>query len=338
LKDATAASIWGVRSGNGVIVISTKKGRLNQRMSVEFNSNVTIGQRPDLYYSPAFIKSSDFISLETDLFNKDFYSDDFMSEDHMPVSPVVEILAKRKANLITASDSASQIDAYKKLDVRNDQSKYLYRKSVIQQYSLNIKGGSNNSTYFLSLGYDKNLSNQSGNQNSRITINSLSTYTPIRNLEFSANVVYTRSNMDNNSPLPSFQVGGMNNSKGIYPYARLADANGNALPIVKDYRYGYIDTAGGGKLLDWRYRPLSELSNADNTVKAVDAKLVVGVKYSFLSYFSAELKYQFEQGNTDGRNYYSTDTYSARDLINKYSAINSGIVSRPIPLGAILDL
>src|SRR5690606_5681125 len=30
LKDAAAASIWGVRSGNGVIVITTKKGQLNQ--------------------------------------------------------------------------------------------------------------------------------------------------------------------------------------------------------------------------------------------------------------------------------------------------------------------
>lgn len=31
LKDAAAASIWGVQAGNGVIVITTKKGRLNQK-------------------------------------------------------------------------------------------------------------------------------------------------------------------------------------------------------------------------------------------------------------------------------------------------------------------
>src|SRR5690606_18858287 len=29
LKDAAAASIWGVRAGNGVIVITTKKGKFN---------------------------------------------------------------------------------------------------------------------------------------------------------------------------------------------------------------------------------------------------------------------------------------------------------------------
>jgi TonB-dependent SusC/RagA subfamily outer membrane receptor len=40
LKDAAAASIWGARAGNGVIVITTKKGRLNERTKVDFNSSL----------------------------------------------------------------------------------------------------------------------------------------------------------------------------------------------------------------------------------------------------------------------------------------------------------
>jgi len=50
LKDAAAASIWGARAANGVIVITTKKGKQNQKMQVEFNSNVTTINKPDLYY------------------------------------------------------------------------------------------------------------------------------------------------------------------------------------------------------------------------------------------------------------------------------------------------
>lgn len=37
LKDAAAASIWGVRAANGVIVITTKKGKKNQKVSVSYN-------------------------------------------------------------------------------------------------------------------------------------------------------------------------------------------------------------------------------------------------------------------------------------------------------------
>src|SRR5690606_39159011 len=41
LKDAAAASIWGARAGNGVTVITTKKGRYGQRPRISINSNVT---------------------------------------------------------------------------------------------------------------------------------------------------------------------------------------------------------------------------------------------------------------------------------------------------------
>ena len=63
LKDAAAASIWGVKSGNGVIVITTKHGSKNGKMVLEINSNVTIGNKPNLFYSPNFLDASDFINV-----------------------------------------------------------------------------------------------------------------------------------------------------------------------------------------------------------------------------------------------------------------------------------
>src|SRR5690606_11416545 len=63
LKDASAASIWGTRAGNGVIVITTKKGSFNQRMQGGFNSNLTIGNSPNLFYVPQ-LSSKDYIEIE----------------------------------------------------------------------------------------------------------------------------------------------------------------------------------------------------------------------------------------------------------------------------------
>jgi TonB-dependent SusC/RagA subfamily outer membrane receptor len=60
LKDAAAASIWGARAGNGVIVITTKKGKLNQAMQLSFNSNVNITDKPRLFDDP-IMSSSDYI-------------------------------------------------------------------------------------------------------------------------------------------------------------------------------------------------------------------------------------------------------------------------------------
>src|SRR5690606_30573705 len=51
LRDAAASSIWGARAGNGVIVINTKQGAYNQTARISINSNVTIGEKPNLFYS-----------------------------------------------------------------------------------------------------------------------------------------------------------------------------------------------------------------------------------------------------------------------------------------------
>src|SRR5690606_24656896 len=72
LKDAAAASIWGARSGNGVIVITTKKGRLNQKPVIDFNSNITIGNKIDLYANSKYVDARTFIDIEKYLYDKGY--------------------------------------------------------------------------------------------------------------------------------------------------------------------------------------------------------------------------------------------------------------------------
>ena len=110
LKDAAAASIWGARSGNGVIVITTKRGRQNQSFSVELNSNLTLGEKPNVFYNPNFISSNDFIDVEQSLFNSGFYNSQLNNPTQV-ISPVVLILAKQRAGLISSSDATAQINA-----------------------------------------------------------------------------------------------------------------------------------------------------------------------------------------------------------------------------------
>jgi iron complex outermembrane receptor protein len=44
LKDASATAIYGSRASNGVILITTKKGKAGSKMHVSYNGNVSIGQ------------------------------------------------------------------------------------------------------------------------------------------------------------------------------------------------------------------------------------------------------------------------------------------------------
>ncbi|GAB3832880.1 hypothetical protein GCM10028895_51200 [Pontibacter rugosus] len=86
LKDAAAASIWGARAGNGVIVITTKKGRFNQPLTVGFNSSVSVSQEPDLSYLQQ-MKASDFIDVEQFLFEKGYYRGQLASSGRPVLSP-----------------------------------------------------------------------------------------------------------------------------------------------------------------------------------------------------------------------------------------------------------
>jgi len=272
LKDAAAASIWGARSGNGVIVITTKKGRKNQKLSVELNASLTFQNKPNLFDDPKFLPSSDYIDLETSLF-KQGYFDNWLTDtyDQSPVSPVVDLLAAAQAGTISSAQANAQINSLRGIDVRNDYEKYIYRSTTDQQYSIGLRGGTEQNAYTMSVGYDQNQNPLVRNGFDRITINAQNTYTPLTNLSITTGVNYSRNNTALNNNLSygnGISVGGP--ISGIYPYAQFADANGNHLPIVKDYRQSYVASAVSNGLLDWSYSPLNELAMGDDNTKVND--------------------------------------------------------------------
>ncbi|MBL1409232.1 TonB-dependent receptor plug domain-containing protein [Sphingobacterium faecale] len=155
LKDA-AASIWGARSGNGVIVITTKKGKYNEKLNFSASSNIGITEKPDLYAYDR-IEITDFIDVERFLFDKQHYTAALNNTTTRPVvSPVVELLNRLKLKQIDQATADAQIDALKSNDIRRDIYRYVYRSAVQQQHHLGMSGGSANANYALSFGYNAN--------------------------------------------------------------------------------------------------------------------------------------------------------------------------------------
>ena len=335
LKDAAAASIWGVRAGNGVIVITTKKGYYRKESLLECTANITVGNKPDLYYTPA-IGSTDFIGLEKTLFDKGFYNSYINNTTTRPVlTPVVELLAAKRAGTIAAADADAQVNVLMNNDVRKDLEKYWTRQSVNQQYALNYSGGGEKFRWLLSGGYDQNAEYLMRNGYNRISLNMQNAFIPVKGLEITAAITYTQTNkITDNAGISMANPTG----KTIYPYAKLADDTGNALATPKDYRQAYLDTAGNGKLLDWKYRPLDELNMADNRLKQTDLLLNISAVYNCNKNLSAEIRYQFEKQNGAATNLYGTGTYLARNLINLFTQINGTQIKYGVPNGAVTDL
>jgi TonB-linked SusC/RagA family outer membrane protein len=328
LKDAAAAAIWGAFSGNGVIVITTRKGRLNQAPKISFNSSVTTGWKPNLYYQP-ILSSSDYIDIEEYLYRQGYYSNSLSDPSAPALSPVVELLGQVANGTLDSADAYAQINALRKVDTRKDLDKYFYQHSLNSQYALNVSGGGTQDQYYLSAGYDQNLANLVRNEYDRVTLTGKNSYQVIPSeLELTTGFAFTASSTYLNNP------GG---SLVAYPYAQLADARGNALPVAYQLRLPYVDTVGGGQLLDWHYRPLQELRNANNKLTLTDYRIDIGLKYAIVKGLDARIYYQFGRGDSDLVNYYSPQTWFARNMINEYTQNNGGVFSFPVPRGGMLE-
>ena len=77
LKDAAAASIWGARSANGVIVITTKKGKKKNTVEVEAGTQFTIGSKQNVLHLTNLASSRETINYQKWVFNNDFLGDEY---------------------------------------------------------------------------------------------------------------------------------------------------------------------------------------------------------------------------------------------------------------------
>lgn len=315
LKDASASAIWGARAGNGVIVITTKKGRYNQGNSISFSANLSFSPKPDLFKNQNYLASRTFIDVERMLFDQGFYNT--APSNLNALSPVVEYLQQAKDKGIGPNEVAEQLDKWSELDVRNDYEKYFYRNRINQQYSLGMNGGTERFKYVVSGGFDKNLADVRGNGYQRITLRAMNNIKLTKDLEFSTEINLVKGLSDNNG----LEYGSIQQVTGkqLYPYAQFADGDGNALPIIKNYRPFVTDNALNEGLLDWAYRPLDELNLVKNQLENNTIRWNAGLSYRIFAPLSLDINYQYQKLNDNGRIDYDKDSYYIRNYVNTYT-------------------
>jgi TonB-linked SusC/RagA family outer membrane protein len=317
LKDAAASSIWGARAGNGVIVITTKKGRFNQKLKIDFDSKVTIDEKPDLFSRPQ-MSINDYVNVEEFLFNKGYFNSQITSTLKQALTPAVEVFLKRRNGLISSSDSAAQINALKAIDSREQYDKYFYTKAILQQHFLSLSGGSGNIAWIISGAYNQSqgmLKEKSDKAN--IHINNL--YRPTKNLQINIGAYYSSTTSVSGIPTGYNQV--TINSR-IVPYLKFADDNGNAIPIAKIYSEGYTDTVGAGHLLNWKYYPLEDYKHDQTTssIQLITANL--GANYEVLKGLNISVNYQYQRQWSSSERNADIESYYTRDLINRFTKLS----------------
>ena len=153
LKDASATAIYGVRAANGVIVVTTKKGRTGTPR-VNYSVSVTITERPS-YNRLQRMNSMERIDVSREIEAKG------LTYRFIPARVGYEGL------LYDLYDRIIDYDTFQAkvsdLEVLNtDWFDALYRTSVSQRHNLSVSGGTGTINYYVSGSYDKENANVKG--------------------------------------------------------------------------------------------------------------------------------------------------------------------------------
>jgi len=331
LKDAAAASIWGVRAGNGVIVINTKRGKYKQPLQIIANSNLTISGKPDVFYNPNYMSASDYIDVETFLFKNGKYDQDLEDQMNYPViSPVVQLLYKERLGQQSSAETDRQLDLLRERDVRNEELKYFYRSKVAQQYAVSLSGGTAFTNHYFSAGYDHENGSRVGNHNQRVTLNSQNTFQLLKRLEMDAGINYIYNLVGTDNTLTEAS------DNGLSPYSRLKDEAGNPAILDRNYSSAFKKEALSRGFQNWDYLPLQELGKFPANQRNDDLRLNTGLKYTLVPGLSAVLRYQYQQIKSKSELYQGLENYQTRNVINQYSILTGDRVSGyNIPLAGI---
>jgi TonB-linked SusC/RagA family outer membrane protein len=336
LRDAAAASIWGARAGNGVIVITTKKGRTGAPTQVTLMANTTVEEKYDPFYLPR-MSSGDFIGVERLLFDRGFYLGQEDSFTQTPLTPVVETLIAQRDGLLSQAEADNILAAYGREDLRNDFRNHYYQNSILQQYALNIRGGGQKTAHHLGLGWDDNRLRLVDNKNSRFSLNLGQQWNLLNDrleMEIGAYwVANTQSSGTENPENINFYA-----TTPMYPYARFADNEGNPIPVTHGYRNRFIEGAAAQGLLDWSLIPLDEIGRSPQNQRQNDLRLNTRISYRIADGLKGSMLYQYWENTTQTSQEFSPDSYYARDMVNRFTQLaDNGTLARPVPIGGILD-
>lgn len=335
LKDAAATAILGTTAGNGVVLITTKKGKYNQPLRVMVNANFTVSEKPDLFSIKA-MSAGDLVDAEKYFFENGYYDERVPYPAYASFTPVVSILLKERQGELSGPEAAEKLDRLRNRDVRNDMGKYFYRRELRQQYAIQASWGTEKHHSLFSAGFDNNRS-VLNEQYRRYTMRVPHAFKVNNKLELITNLFFTQSERKSGAPaFTSFKPG------ELPIYTELINESGKQLPIYtfNNYREGFIDTLGGGKLLDWRYYPLEDYKHTIRKTDIREMNAELGVKYKFLKELLLTVKCRYQYQKTESSLLQDRNSYYTRNLINSFSQIDYSQkkVRHIVPLGGIQEI
>jgi len=335
LKDAASASIWGIRAANGVIVITTKRGTKNGRLTVNYTGDYSIEDKVNIGDFNK-LNALEYAELE---FERDLAKGLSTSDvgGYNPVEKVWFDLYNGDINEDQAWERVRQIGSF---DNEKQIEDLFFQKSTVQHHNISLKGGTDKISHYFSADYIRSKSALIGNSSDYFNFVGNTDINIAKGIDLQIGLKGTYGQQDLNGDSDQMS------SYSVYydlPYQRILDEEGNYV----DQNYGYSDeyrallTENG--FLDWSKNNLRQMRMNDKkgenlrltTSLKLDIELFKGLVFSTFGSYSS--------GKVEEKDHYSKDHYLVRNLKNRFTQVENTddpkIVAYHLPRkGGILDL
>ena len=325
LKDAAAASIYGARASNGVIVITTKKAQ-KQKVDIDFNADLCISEKYN-YDNFRWASAAEVIQLEKYNFNGLKNAEDpsafnslqqnYFSNKHN-LSIVSRLLMDNYSGVLSDADLQNQLDALSKNNYRKEWQDAYERAQVTQQYNLAIRtnGKSLNSNITLNYKTDNNGMVKEHNNALNLSYKGILRASNWLNLTFGANIQSERSKT---------HIGDLwSNINSFMPYQSMYNADGTLARMEADTylgeealqnpEYGFKDAS---------YNPLEEVNMNFNNTRRTNIRSFIHADFNILPGWTASAQFQYEDIYYKNDAYREGSSYYMRNLYNLYTSGNN---------------
>ena len=306
LKDASAAAIYGSRAANGVIVITTKRGREGP-MRVNYSGNVSVIMAPER--NGNLMNSAEKIAWEQELWDE-FSAPRLAAGLEYPKVGIVGMVRSGYGRFADMAGNKDMQDAYLADLAKNttDWFKLIFRNSVSTNHHINVSGGGQKYNYYVALGYTHDAGLLIKDSYDRYNIKSNFTMTPnkVVKLDFGLDFSMQGSKSPNLSSVDPFHYAYYAN-----PYESPYSADGSYRADETWYNLGLINGSSVTPVYNKGYNIMRELDQTSNqtnnyatTARAgIDIRICKPLKFVGLGSFT------FGNNRTEKINL--KDTYAA---------------------------
>ncbi|MCB6971588.1 MULTISPECIES: SusC/RagA family TonB-linked outer membrane protein [Butyricimonas] len=160
LKDASATAIYGTRAANGVIVVTTKTGKVG-KTSLSYNFNAGFMRRPT-YDDFELMNSKERVEVSREIMDRGLYFE--YTPQRMGYEGLMMDYWDKKISFAEFQQGVSEMEG------RNtDWFGALFRNSFSQSHDISLSGGNENTRYYFSFGYSSNKGTERGTDLQRLT-------------------------------------------------------------------------------------------------------------------------------------------------------------------------